>query len=92
MDEEERLNYKREFDQDHQEYKSLQAELESINQELAELDAQMNTHPEGSPEFLVSISNNQLHASHSLQCVWSKSRHTGQDRSLSSVYHLDRIR
>lgn len=54
VDEEERLNYKREFDQDHQEYKSLQAELDGINQELAELDTQMNTHPEGSPQFLVS--------------------------------------
>uniref|UniRef100_H3CG19 Occludin b n=1 Tax=Tetraodon nigroviridis TaxID=99883 RepID=H3CG19_TETNG len=52
VDEEERLNYKREFDQDHQEYKSLQAELDGINQELAELDTQMNTHPEGSPQFL----------------------------------------
>lgn len=54
LDEEERLNYKQEFDQDHREYKSLQAELESINQELAKLDSQMNTHPEGSPQFLVS--------------------------------------
>lgn len=54
VDEEERLNYKREFDQDHHEYKSLQAELDDINQELAKLDAEMNAHPEGSPQFLVS--------------------------------------
>lgn len=56
VDEEERLNYKREFDQDHQEYKSLQAELDNINQLLAELDRDMDTHPEGSPQFLVSSS------------------------------------
>lgn len=54
LDEEERLNYKQEFDQDHHEYKSLQAELDGINQRLAELDTHMNTHPEGSPQFLVS--------------------------------------
>lgn len=53
VDEEERLNYKREFDQDHQEYKSLQAELDNINQMLAELDREMNAHAEGSPQFLV---------------------------------------
>lgn len=53
VDEEERLNYKREFDEDHQEYKSLQAELDNINQVLAQLDREMNTHAEGSPQFLV---------------------------------------
>lgn len=52
VDEQERLNYKREFDQQHQEYKSLQAELDSINQDLAELDLALNQHPEGSPQFL----------------------------------------
>lgn len=53
MDEEERLSYKREFDQDHQEYKSLQAELDNINQVLAELGREMSAHAEGSPQFLV---------------------------------------
>lgn len=53
VDEEERLNYKREFDQDHQEYKSLQAELDSIKEALAELDREMTAHAEGSPQFLV---------------------------------------
>lgn len=55
MDEQERLNYKREFEMDHQEYKSLQAELDSINQNLADLDKELNRYPEGSPQFLVSI-------------------------------------
>lgn len=55
MDEQERLNYKREFDQDHQEYKNLQAELDSINQDLADLDEELGRHPEGSPQFLVSV-------------------------------------
>ncbi|TKS78112.1 Occludin [Collichthys lucidus] len=52
VDEQERLNYKREFDQDHQEYKNLQAELDSINQDLADLDEELGRHPEGSPQFL----------------------------------------
>lgn len=52
LDEQERLNYKREFDLDHQEYKSLQAELDSINQDLADLDRELDRHAEGSPQFL----------------------------------------
>lgn len=55
VDEQERLNYKREFDRDHQEYKSLQVELESINQDLADLDRELGRQPEGSPQFLVSV-------------------------------------
>lgn len=54
VDEHERLTYKREFDRDHQEYKSLQAELDSINQDLAHLDQELDRYPEGSPQFLVS--------------------------------------
>ncbi|KAM7018182.1 occludin b [Tautogolabrus adspersus] len=52
VDEQERLNYKREFDRDHQEYKSLQAELDAINQDLAGLDRELGRHAEGSPQFL----------------------------------------
>lgn len=52
VDEQERLNYKREFDLDHQEYKSLQAELDAINQDLADLNRELDRHPEGSPQFL----------------------------------------
>ncbi|XP_045890017.1 voltage-dependent P/Q-type calcium channel subunit alpha-1A-like [Micropterus dolomieu] len=55
VDEHERLTYKREFDRDHQEYKSLQAELDSINQDLAHLDQELDRYPEGSPQFLVSV-------------------------------------
>lgn len=55
VDEQERLTYKREFDRDHQEYKSLQAELDNINQNLADLDRALDRHPEGSPQFLVSV-------------------------------------
>lgn len=54
VDEQERLNYKREFDLEHQEYKSLQAELEGINQDLADLDRELDRHPEGSAPYLVS--------------------------------------
>lgn len=55
VDEKERLSYKREFDRDHQEYKSLQAELDSINHDLADLDRELDRHPEGSPQYLVSV-------------------------------------
>lgn len=55
MNEQERLNYKREFDRDHQEYKSLQAELDTINQDLADLDKELDRLTEGSPQFLVSV-------------------------------------
>lgn len=54
VDEQERLNYKLEFDQDHQEYKGLQAELDGINQDIADLESELGRHTEGSPQFLVS--------------------------------------
>ncbi|XP_032367159.1 occludin b [Etheostoma spectabile] len=52
VDEQERLIYKKEFDHEHREYKSLQAELDSINQDLASLDRELHQHPDGSPQFL----------------------------------------
>lgn len=55
VDEQERLSYKREFEHHHQEYKSLQAELDDLNLSLAALDKELNRHPEGSPQFLVSV-------------------------------------
>lgn len=71
VDEQERLSYKREFERDHQEYKSLQAELDTINQNLADLDKELNRHPEGSPQFLVSIAvptvSDKYHCSLSLK-------------------------
>lgn len=71
VDEQERLSYKREFERDHHEYKSLQAELDIINQNLADLDKELNRHPEGSPQFLVSIAvpavSDKYHCSLSLK-------------------------
>lgn len=65
------MSYKREFERDHQEYKSLQAELDIINQNLADLDKELNRHPEGSPQFLVSIAvpavSDKYHCSLSLK-------------------------
>ncbi|XP_029916843.1 occludin b [Myripristis murdjan] len=52
MDEQERLSYKREFDRDHQEYKSLQAELDDIQQGVAYVERELDRHPEGSPQYL----------------------------------------
>ncbi|XP_029365697.1 occludin b [Echeneis naucrates] len=52
LDEQERLNYKREYDRHHQEYKTLQTELDSINQDLADLNRELAQHPAGSPQFL----------------------------------------
>ncbi|KAJ3604266.1 hypothetical protein NHX12_029007 [Muraenolepis orangiensis] len=53
MDEPERLDYKRQFDKDHQDYKSLQGELDELNGALAELDRELDQHQAGSPRFLV---------------------------------------
>ena len=53
MDEQERLDYKRQFDKDHQEYKSIQAELDHLNAGLSDLDRELDQHKEGSPQFLV---------------------------------------
>ncbi|KAM4578252.1 occludin b [Fundulus diaphanus] len=55
MDEHERLSYKREFDRDHLEYKSLQSELDSINQDLADLEGDLESYSEGSPQFLDAL-------------------------------------
>ncbi|KAM4746686.1 occludin b [Anableps anableps] len=55
MDEQERLSYKREFDRDHLEYKSLQAELDTINQDLADLEGHLDKHPQGSPQYLDAL-------------------------------------
>ncbi|XP_036384229.1 occludin [Megalops cyprinoides] len=50
--EQERAEYKREFDRDHQEYKALQAELDEINKNLAAVDRELDDLQEGSPQFL----------------------------------------
>lgn len=52
--EQERNNYKREFDRDHQEYKDLQAELDAINSNLSGIDRELDDLQEGSPQYLVS--------------------------------------
>uniref|UniRef100_A0A673MKN5 Occludin-like n=1 Tax=Sinocyclocheilus rhinocerous TaxID=307959 RepID=A0A673MKN5_9TELE len=49
---EEREHYKRLFDEDHQEYKELQAEMDQINKRLAEVDRELDDLQEGSPQFL----------------------------------------
>uniref|UniRef100_A0A4W5L781 Occludin a n=1 Tax=Hucho hucho TaxID=62062 RepID=A0A4W5L781_9TELE len=50
--EQERVDYKREFDRDHQEYKDLQGELDIINKSLSEVDRELDDLQEGSPQFL----------------------------------------
>ncbi|XP_016362486.1 occludin-like [Sinocyclocheilus anshuiensis] len=49
---EEREHYKRLFDEDHQAYKELQAEMDQINKRLAEVDRELDDLQEGSPQFL----------------------------------------
>lgn len=51
--EQQRNDYKREFDRDHQEYKDLQAELDAINKNLSEVDRELDDLQEGSPQYLV---------------------------------------
>ncbi|KAF6714749.1 Occludin [Oryzias melastigma] len=53
--EQERNSYKREFDKDHNEYKSLQAELDNINRKLSELDGELDELEEGSPQYLDTL-------------------------------------
>lgn len=50
---EERERYKSLFDEDHLEYKKLQAEMDQINKRLAEVDRELDDLQEGSPQFLV---------------------------------------
>ncbi|KAG9353778.1 hypothetical protein JZ751_011901 [Albula glossodonta] len=52
VNEQERAEYKREFDRDHQEYKGLQAELDDINKSLSAVDRELDNLEDGSPEFL----------------------------------------
>ncbi|XP_044189431.1 occludin [Thunnus albacares] len=53
--EQERNDYKREFDRDHQEYKDMQAELDAINKNLAEVDRELDELQEGSPQYLDAL-------------------------------------
>uniref|UniRef100_A0A3Q3WT71 Uncharacterized protein n=1 Tax=Mola mola TaxID=94237 RepID=A0A3Q3WT71_MOLML len=53
--EQERNDYKREFDRDHQEYKDLQAELDAINKNLSEVDRELDELQEGSPQYLDAL-------------------------------------
>lgn len=53
VNDQERETYKRQFDRDHQEYKSLQAELDEINKRLAEVDRELNELQEGTSQYLV---------------------------------------
>ncbi|XP_077456014.1 occludin b [Stigmatopora argus] len=52
IDEEERLAYKQEFERDYSEYKRIQVELDNINKTLADVDQELDKHPEGSPQYL----------------------------------------
>ncbi|XP_005171901.1 occludin b isoform X1 [Danio rerio] len=52
INEQERLEYKRDFDRDHMVYKRLQAELDDINQGLADADRELDRLEEGSPQFM----------------------------------------
>lgn len=51
--EQQRSNYKHEFDRDHQEYKDLQAVLDNINKNLSDVDRKLDELEEGSPQYLV---------------------------------------
>uniref|UniRef100_A0A665UK58 Occludin n=1 Tax=Echeneis naucrates TaxID=173247 RepID=A0A665UK58_ECHNA len=53
--EQQRNDYKREFDHDHQEYKALQAELDAINKNLSDVDRELDELEEGSPQYLDAL-------------------------------------
>ncbi|XP_051552605.1 occludin b isoform X2 [Myxocyprinus asiaticus] len=52
INEKKRLEYKRDFDRDHMEYKHLQAELDDINHGLADVDKELDDLQEGTPQFM----------------------------------------
>ncbi|XP_077592760.1 occludin isoform X3 [Stigmatopora nigra] len=51
----ERNEYKREFERDHMEYKDLQMELDAINKKLSDVDRELDRLKEGSPQFLDAL-------------------------------------
>lgn len=51
--EQERIDYKHDFDREHQEYKDLQAEMDAINKDLSKADKLLDELEEGSPQYLV---------------------------------------
>lgn len=51
----ERTDYKRDFDREHLEYKDLQAELDTINKNLSEVDRELDDLEEGSPQYLDAL-------------------------------------
>ncbi|XP_015219263.1 occludin [Lepisosteus oculatus] len=53
--EQDRQDYKREFDRDHLEYKKLQAEMDQTNKKLSELDRELDELEEGSPQYLDAV-------------------------------------
>uniref|UniRef100_H3D7N8 Occludin a n=1 Tax=Tetraodon nigroviridis TaxID=99883 RepID=H3D7N8_TETNG len=53
--EQQRSDYKREFDRDHQEYRELQAELDAINKQLSDVDRELDELQEGSPQYLDAL-------------------------------------
>ncbi|KAF7643872.1 hypothetical protein LDENG_00231960, partial [Lucifuga dentata] len=53
--EQERTNYKQEFDRDHLKYKDLQAELDAINKNLSDMDRKLDELQEGSPAYLDAL-------------------------------------
>lgn len=64
MNSSERGEYKRQFERNLMEYKGLQAELDDINQGLAEVDRELDGLQEGSPQFLVSGKENYSSTDH----------------------------
>ncbi|XP_077478549.1 occludin isoform X2 [Stigmatopora argus] len=53
--EQERNEYKREFERDHMEYKDLQMELDAINKKFSDVDRELDRLKEGSPQFLDAL-------------------------------------
>ncbi|XP_077353118.1 occludin isoform X2 [Festucalex cinctus] len=53
--EQERNEYKREFDRNHHEYKDLQAELDAVNKKLSDIDRELDGLRDGSPQYLDAL-------------------------------------
>ncbi|XP_061529125.1 occludin b [Phycodurus eques] len=91
VDEDERLIYKQEFEQDYLEYKRIQVELDNINQSLAHLDRELEKHPDGSPQFLDAMEDyiklKNLKKTLKKRCKYLRSKLSHIKRMISDYDH-----
>ncbi|XP_044131971.1 occludin [Bufo gargarizans] len=85
-----RQDYKREFDADLHEYKGLQAELEEVSKSMLQLDEELDQHPEGSQSYkAVADEYNRLKDIKSSSDYKNKRKHCKQLKA--KLNHIKRM-